>query len=190
MTNEPCRLNRAAKSYLARFHDILEEMIQGMTCAPLNNSISHNFIVQMIPHHRAAIQMSQNVLTYTTDRALQRIAAGIITEQTKSIENMLAIEQCCSCYTNTGQSLQSYRYRMNQIMQNMFSKMGHACADNRISCSFMREMIPHHEGAIKMSETTLREHICPDLVPILDAIISSQKRGVAEMQDLSRNLDC
>lgn len=40
-------------------------MIQGMTDDELDESISHNFIVQMIPHHKAAIEMSQNLLQYT-----------------------------------------------------------------------------------------------------------------------------
>ena len=48
------------KNYLCRFYKILDEMIEGMTNAELTNSLSHNFIVQMIPHHRAAIEMSES----------------------------------------------------------------------------------------------------------------------------------
>ena len=54
--------SNVTKRYLSRFDEILDEMIQGMTDAPLTDSISHNFIVQMIPHHQAAIQMSENHL--------------------------------------------------------------------------------------------------------------------------------
>lgn len=60
-------------------------MIQGMTSPELSCSISHNFIVQMIPHHRAAIEMSHNLLCYTTDIALQNIAVNTII--TKIITN-------------------------------------------------------------------------------------------------------
>lgn len=190
MMNSSCGLNQAAEAYYATFRCILKRMICGMTNASLSDSISHNFIVQMIPHHRAAIQMSQNILIYTANKALQSIASGIIAEQTKSIENMLSIERCCSACTNAAQSLQSYQCQMNQIMQNMFSEMQRACTTNRISCDFMREMIPHHEGAVKMSETTLRSQICPELTPILEAIITSQKKGIVEMQDLLQNLEC
>ncbi|MDE5679068.1 MAG: DUF305 domain-containing protein, partial [Lachnospiraceae bacterium] len=86
--NTSCRLSNVTKNYLSRFHCILDEMIQGMTTAKLTDSISHNFIVQMIPHHRAAIEMSDNILRYTTNIPLQDIAASIVSEQTKSIANM------------------------------------------------------------------------------------------------------
>ena len=38
-------------------------------------------------------------------------------------------------------------------------------------------MIPHHQGAIRMSENALRYLLCPGLIPLLDAIIVSQKKG-------------
>ena len=171
------------KNYLSRFYDILECMKEGMTNAQLNDSISHNFIVQMIPHHEAAIQMSQNLLQYTTFIPLQNIALGIISEQTQSIENMRQVLECCCEVTARSPA---YQMRVDQIMRTMFREMQNAASTNDINANFMREMIPHHEGAIRMSENALSFNICPQLVPILDAIITSQKKGVREMQQLLR----
>ncbi|MDE7253570.1 MAG: DUF305 domain-containing protein [Acetatifactor sp.] len=188
--NGKCRYDHTTEIYLSAFYRILEEMICGMTNVSLTDSISHNFIVQMIPHHRAAIQMSQNILRYTADKELQDIASNIITEQTKSIEDMLAIEKSCSCFTNMYQKVQAYQRQMDCIMQTMFAQMQNACATNCINCDFMWEMIPHHEGAVKMSETTLQYGICPELRPILEAIITSQKKGIKQMQGLLCCLGC
>lgn len=185
-----CRFDDATKEYLSRFYCILDEMIWGMTSAELNNSISHNFIVQMIPHHRAAIEMSENILKFTENAALCSIASNIIEEQTKSIENMLAIKEKCSGLRNARQDLCRYQGRMEQIMQIMFSEMKCARATNQINCNFMWEMIPHHEGAVKMSMTTLKFRICPELVPILEAIITSQEKGIEQMKQLQRCLGC
>lgn len=190
MTNNSDKLNRLTETYHAEFCRILQNMIHEMKCAPLTESISHNFIVQMIPHHRAAIRMSQNILNYTADMTLRAIASGIIKEQTKSIENMCASLQRCACYTNTAASLQDFRCKMDQIMREMFCEMRFARTTNQISCDFMWEMIPHHEGAVKMSQAALQERICPELTPILKAIISSQEKGIAEMQELLKNLGC
>ena len=99
--NCECTLSNNTKKYLDKFYCILDELIEGMTSAELTDSISDNFIVQMVPHHKAAIEMSENLLQYTTFVPLQNIAEGIISEQTKSIENMLAIQnRCCLLYTS------------------------------------------------------------------------------------------
>ena len=178
--------SNVTKRYLSRFDEILDEMIQGMTDVSLTDSISHNFIVQMIPHHRAAIEMSRNLLQYTTFVPLQNIACRIIEEQTRSIAQMEAALDQCSELENTEQERSLYRRRTEQIMQGMFARMKNACSVNDINISFMREMIPHHQGAIQMSENALRFPICPQLDPILQAIIVSQRKGVREMEQLLR----
>lgn len=175
--------------YLACYENILKTMIYGMTSARLNGSISHNFIVQMIPHHKAAIEMSQNLLRYTTCVPLQEIASGIVAEQTESIRNMKQILCGCNRYANTHGELACYQKHMDHIINTMFTDMEEAQPDNDINISFMREMIPHHKGAIAMSKTTLAESICPPLKPILTAIISSQEKGVQEMEQLLSCMD-
>lgn len=184
--NQSCRLSENTKRYLERFYCILEEMITGMTGAEQTESISYDFIVQMIPHHQAAIEMSRNLLCYTTNLPLERLAEGIIQEQTESIAQMQAALSCCSQVCNCEQEQCLYRRRSEQILETMFSQMECAEECNCINHNFIREMIPHHRGAIRMSENALRFEICPELVPILDAIIRSQCQGVREMERLLR----
>ena len=188
--NDFCRLNPITEDYLDEFCRILKRMKSGMLTANLTDSISYNFIVQMIPHHEGAIEMSRNLLPYGPDIALQNIAENIIREQTQSIEDMQRILCSCAQITNSRRSQCLYQQKMDQIMNTMFCRMNHACTDNNISADFMREMIPHHEGAIHMARTTLQYNICPGLVPILNAIISSQEKGVEEMRNLLRCQKC
>ena len=169
---EPC-----VAAYLNKFYCIFDEMMRGMSGTGINCSISHNFIVQMIPHHKAAIEMAQNLLRYTSNPSLQEIASGIVTEQTKSIAEMEKILDFCCGYENSQDELCIYLSKINAVMNRMFH-------------NFMREMIPHHEGAVEMSKTTLQFAICPHLVPILDSIISSQERGIIQMQNLMKCLGC
>ncbi len=184
-----CReLSDVTKEYLCCFYEILDTMIEEMTGAELTDSLSHNFIVQMIPHHRAAIEMSQNLLKYTTCLPLQNIASNIIIEQTESIKNMQ--ESLCRCeeFKNTKQDICLYNRRFKKITRKMFTEMEDACTSNNINANFMHEMIPHHEGAIRMSENLLQYDICPELIPILRAIIVSQRKGVCEMERLLRQI--
>lgn len=182
------QLSEVSKRYLCRFYDILDEMISGMTAAELTDSLSHNFIVQMIPHHEAAIQMSENLLQYTTFVPLQTIAQNIITEQTKGIGEMREALCQCAPLCSSQEDLCLYRQCFEQISQTMFRRMRQAPAVNNLNAAFLREMIPHHQGAIRMSENALRFPVCPELVPILENIITTQKKGVREMERLFRCL--
>ena len=63
-------------------------------------------------------------------------------------------------------------------------------ATRRVDCDFLREMLPHHKGAVEMASITLQSDICPELVPILQAIITSQETGIAQMEALAASLRC
>lgn len=173
-------------SYLDCFQEILDKMIFDMTSAQPTDSISHTFIVQMIPHHMAAIEMSQNLLNFTTCIPLQNIAQNIITSQTKSIQDMQRADPICKNLCNSKQALCSYLKAYDKITETMFTEMSNACSSNNINVSFMREMIPHHMGAVRMSKSALSYDICPELKPILQAIITSQEKGIRQMECLLR----
>lgn len=181
-----CRFSNVTKEYLNTFDEILDCMIQDMTGAKLADSISQNFIVQMIPHHEAAIEMSRNLLRFTTSLPLQDIACRIIEEQTQGIEEMRQSLDCCSQLCSTEEQLCAYHAQMEPIFSVMFGKMRSAYSGNDINCNFMREMIPHHRGAVEMASTALRYPICPELKPILQNIIIQQKKGIQQMQGLLR----
>lgn len=188
--NRSCNLSNVTNDYLAAFDCILCDMMDEMTHADLSDSISHNFITQMIPHHQGAIEMARNLLRYTTNIPLQNLALKIITGQTKSISDMQAALCKCKAVHNCKDDLCCCQTRTKKIMQTMFCEMKHACTTNCVNGNFIREMIPHHCGAIAMSENTLRYCICPELIPILDAIIRTQRREVRQMRCMLRCMGC
>lgn len=176
----PCEL----ETYLEKFHKILKIMVCGMTSVQLRDSISYNFIIQMIPHHEAAIHMSENILGYTDNHTIAKIAENIINTQRKSIEDMLRIKQGCLGYRNNRNELYRYQDTLQPIFDAMFMEMRNAYSNEYVNCNFLREMIPHHEGAVKMAKATLACRICPRLIPILNSIIREQEQGIQEMEKL------
>lgn len=184
-----CNFNSVTKEYLNEYYCILDNMIYAMTSAELTNSISHNFIVQMIPHHHGAIEMSENVLRFTTDSTIQNMATNIIRMQTQGIKNMLNIKCPCSTLSNSRQALNMYQRQFQKISKLMLTQMGNACSTNNINANFIREMIPHHRGAIFMSQNALRFDICPELIPMLNEIITTQQKEIQEMNCLLRYMN-
>lgn len=189
MTNM-CQFSYNTIKYLEQYQYILKNMIDQMSSVVLTDSISGSFITQMIPHHRAAIAMSENLLRYTTNIPLQNIAMNIIISQKKSIENMSEIYLRCQTCINYPAELDCYKKQNESIIGKMFCEMSTAYSDNSIDANFMREMIPHHEGAVQMSENALQYMLCPELIPLLDAIITSQKEGIRQMRLLLQQLMC
>lgn len=185
------KCNSDTTKYYENFERILDRMICCMTGADLGRSISGNFISQMIPHHRAAIEMSENVLNFTDNCEVRQIANTIIREQEEGIEDMQEIfNRCNNRCQNCNSDLCSCQRRLNDIINTMFSRMRSAKISDSVACDFLRQMIPHHEGAVKMCETVQQYCICDELRPMLAAIIRQQKKGIREMKDLLCSLGC
>lgn len=185
-----CLLSEDSKSYLCCFYQILDEMIHTITTAGLTQSISHNFIVQMAPHHQAAIQMSSNILRFTKNGAVRRLAQHMIDQQTQRISQMEDALSTCGQLTNPQIDLRLYQRRMDLISREMYAKMGSAPESNALAVVFTREMIPHHQGAIRMAENALKYDISTELVPILRSIIAQQQREIAQMRALLNRMGC
>lgn len=181
---DKCAFSAVTQNYLECYENILTTMMSSMNCVRGSGSISYDFIVKMIPHHQGAIRISEELLRYTTCIALQNIATEIVVTQTKETEEMRKMLCGCAGYRNDSQSLCGYRRQYGIIVTNMFSRMRSACPDNDINISYIRQMIPHHEGGIAMCKNALRFNICPQLKPMLHKMIESQQKGIEKMKNL------
>ncbi len=161
-----------AQRYLNRFDQILSEMSEKMLHAELTNySITIDFIRCMIPHHQAAIYMSENLLMYTRYQPLIEIAKGIIAMQTKGIEEMKEILRTTSGYMNMERDINTYLTKYFEITNNMIEKMKNSPRCVNINLDFVNEMIPHHEGAIQMCNNLMQYYIDPRLRNVANTII-------------------
>ena len=161
-----------AQRYLNRFDQILSEMSEKMLHAELTNySITIDFIRCMIPHHQAAIYMSENLLMYTRYQPLIEIAKGIIAMQTKGIEEMKEILRTTSVYMSMERDINTYLTKYFEITNNMIEKMKNSPRCVNINLDFVNEMIPHHEGAIQMCNNLIQYYIDPRLRNVANTII-------------------
>lgn len=184
MGNSLHTFSNVTSTYLQTYRSILNNMIQSITKVEPSDSISYNFILQILPHCQAAIQMSENLLHYTTNIPLQNIALNIIQTQTKSIEHMLQIQTQCQSLSNSKQDLSLFQRKTKQIMHIMFFEMENAPTTNQINSNFIYEILPHYEGAIKMSENVLQYKIYPDLKSALETSRILQEKEVLQIQYL------
>jgi len=174
--------------YLDAYYRILGEMERQMTSVPWTGSISRDFIMQMIPHHRAAVEMCENVLHYIASGPVSDLARTIIRQQTQGIAEMETILCPCGAICNRPQEVCRYQRRNTCVLNTMFSAMAHVSGVG-VEQNFLREMIPHHEGAVRMSENALSFCICQPLRPILQSIITTQEQEIGEMRRLLAGME-
>lgn len=185
-----CLLSENAKTYLCCYHQLLDEMIQGMTTASLTRSVSHNLISQILPHQRAAVKMSDNILRFTGHAPTKCLARRIISEQTQRTEQMEAVLGACSQLTNPPMDLRLYQRRMDLIFREMYARMGSIPESNRLELGFLRGQLPHCLGALRMAENALKYDISTELVPILRAIAAQERRKAAQLRALLDRMEC
>lgn len=183
-------LSDPSKRYLCCYYQILDEMIQGITTAKLTRSLSHNFIVQMIPHHQAAVRMCRNLLQYSDDGAVRRLAQRITDQQTQGLQAMEGLLADCGQLANPQMDLRLCHRRMELILRELFSQMGSAPEGNRLDLVFLRQMIPHHLGAARMAQNTLRYQVATGLAPVLRSTIDTHCKEVRQMRALLRRMGC
>lgn len=171
-----------ANEYLHRFYNILEQMKCKMLSFEPTVNITLYFIECMIPHHQAAIYMSENLLKYTTYQPLIDIANDIIRMQKRGIEQMIEIAKTTKGYCNSQNSIKMYLSKYLCITKNMVNRMETAPSGMNINLNFVNEMIPHHEGAIQMCNNLLQYDIDPRLAQVAKNIIKEQSNGVEELK--------
>lgn len=176
------------KEYLRRFDQILCEMSNKMLSFSTTSNITINFILCMIPHHEAAIYMSENLLTYTDYRPLYEIANNIIKTQNEGIQQMKEIVKTTQTRANLPNQVKNYESSYFAIVKNMITKMKDSLRTQNINLDFTSEMIPHHAGAIEMCNNLLRFPVDKRLSVVANSIIKEQTEGIKKLKQIQEEL--
>ena len=183
-------LSDEAKRYLCCYYQILDGMTQGVSAAKLTQSISHNYIVQLLPQHRAAIRLCRNLLDASNDSAVRRLAQRIAAREAEAIEQLEAELADAGQLTSPQMDLRLFQRRSDLIFREMYAQMGAAPEGNRLDVLFLRQMIPLRQGGIRAARTALRYEVSTGLAPLLRSAIDAQSREVGQMRALLSQRGC
>ena len=90
-------LSRITRQYLDTYERILQNMIQQMREVTRTDSISHNFIVRMIPHRQGTAAMARTALQYPICPELKPVHQSIIATQQQGIIQMQQLQRRMRC---------------------------------------------------------------------------------------------
>ncbi len=160
------------------------------------------FLIHMIPHHQVAIDMSKEVMKYTTDPSVMYLARNIIFGQTDQIlfmENMLLSDipnlasndkstfieipnQFSVYYPKTSRASNfqcGLHHFSSKVAKAHKLKEGEILTDEE----FMKNMIYHHDVAIEMSNRIIRHSTNPTMTTFAYDIIKNQRYEIWLMRN-------
>ena len=173
--------------YLTEQDSIMMNMMEDMMIREKSGSASIDFLKGMIPHHEAAIKMSESYLNYGGEVSdLQTLAQDIITAQKKELVQM---NDLIKKYEEEGKKNRDKEDAYLAKYSEMFSddSMSHhinpSGVDN-IDQAFAEGMIMHHQMAVDMAKDILDYTDEEEVKQLAQEIIDVQEKEIEQMQKL------
>lgn len=148
------------------------------------------FIDTMIVHHQGAIDMAQLVQTRAQHPELKKLANDIIAAQQKEIEQMKSWRD--EGFPGAAPAINMDLPGMHDGMKEMDLSKLDTLKENAFDLEFIRQMVPHHEGAVLMANDAIARlgaqsetavGIRAQLLTLAHQIVDAQQGEIAQMRD-------
>lgn len=148
-----------------------------------HNAADTAFAQNMIPHHQQAVDMAMTVLNKGADEKVHALAQRIALAQQPEIELMTGWLKAWGEPTmSAGHDMAAMPGMMSDEQMRRFQAASGAALDRM----FLSMMIEHHQGAVTMAETELRDGLNAEAKQLAQRIKDSQTKEIAEMRALLR----
>lgn len=157
-----------------------------------HNEADISFAQGMIPHHAQAIAMSEMAAPRAGSPEVKDLAARIQAAQQPEIDHMSGLLRAWNAPVpsttmpmgDMGQMDHGAGGAMPGMMSgDQMQQLGQASGE-AFDRMFLQMMITHHQGAVTMAETELRDGQNPEARQLAQRIIDDQQREITEMQAL------
>ncbi|MEQ1763809.1 MAG: DUF305 domain-containing protein [Pyrinomonadaceae bacterium] len=138
------------------------------------------FIDTMIAHHQGAIDMAQLVNTRTNRDEMKKLAQNIIDEQRREIADMQAWRK--KWFGEAKPALNLDFPGMKTGMAGMDTVKLAGLKGSEFDVEFIRQMLPHHDGAIEMAKALKADDKYAELRTLTDSITKSQTAEIEQMK--------
>ena len=157
------------------------ESSQGAAAAPYDLQ----FLDTMIAHHQGAVDMAKLAETRAQHAEVKQLAAGIIGDQEREIAKMS--EWRDRWFAENAEAINNDFPGMTHGMGGMDLKKLESLKGNEFDIEFLKQMIPHHEGAIEMAKDLQKQDSRVELKELADDIITAQEEEVKQMKEWLRS---
>ena len=174
----------AAAFLLAACNQGGEDQEQGTApaeAAPSDADVT--FTQNMIPHHQQAIEMAKLVDSHTDRPELHKLADSMVTSQGQEITQM---ESWLRGWGKPATPSGGHGGHGDTEMPGMMSEadMSHLmeATGTEFDLAFVEMMATHHQGAIDMANTELKDGSLPEVTRLAQQIIDTQQDEIDQLQ--------
>ena len=174
--------------YLNEQSSEMSTMMENMKSIKPTGDVALDFLYGMIPHHKAAIEMSKSLLKYGGENEqIKEIAENIVKGQSEEIDQMKNMIKCIESNPQIDEKKeQEYLKEYNKMFaKNMNEK--DKSKINSVDKAFAIGMIKHHEMAITMAQDVLKYTNNQDIINLANNIIKSQNSEIIKMKEFINN---
>ena len=139
------------------------------------------FLDTMIVHHKGAVDMAMLAEKRAQRKELKELAASIIYDQEKEIGKMS--EWRDGWFADKAKAVNMEFPGMARGMGGMDMKKLESLTGNDFDVEFVKQMIPHHEGAIDMAKDMQKRDSRKELKELAGDIITSQEVEIKQMKE-------
>ena len=140
------------------------------------------FIDTMIAHHQGAVDMALLANTRTQREEMRKLTQGIIQEQRREIAEMQEWRR--KWFGDAKPALNVEFPGMKTGMAGMDTVKLASLKGNEFDVEFVKQMIPHHEGAIEMAKALKTDGKYPELENLARSVVDSQSPEIEQMKGL------
>lgn len=138
------------------------------------------FLDTMIAHHKGAIDMARLAGSRAQHDEIKQLARNIITSQQNEIEKM---EDWRSKWFGGAAPAVNMQFPgMSEGMSGMDIEKLDRLKANAFDLEFVRQMIPHHQGALTMANDARAKGSNAEIKSLANQIAEAQEAEIAQMQ--------
>jgi uncharacterized protein (DUF305 family) len=147
------------------------------------NDADVTFTQNMIPHHQQAIETAKLVDSHTDRPELRKLADSIVTSQTQEITQM---QGWLRSWGKPETPPEGHGGHGDTEMPGMMSEADMRrlmeATGTEFDLAFVEMMAAHHQGAIDMANTELKDGSLPEVTRLAQQIIDTQQDEIDQLQ--------
>ena len=138
------------------------------------------FLDTMIAHHQGAVDMAGPCGSKAQHAELKTLCTNIIASQTKEIADMKSWRD--KWFAGAAPAINMQMAGMADSMKGMDMKKLDGLTGNEYDVEFIKQMIPHHDGAVIMAGEALRSSQHEEVKALAANIIRAQQMEIIQMR--------